>query len=62
MIGLGDLENDKKFFDIFRNFLLANINKLENKFKYFCIDAQAKTVKDILKESKDNGSNILEIL
>jgi len=62
MIGLGDVENDKKFFDIFRNFLLANINNIENKFKYFCIDDQTKTVKNILKESKGNGSNILEIL
>ena len=62
MVGLSEPENDKNFFEIFRNFTLANINYLQNTFKYFCIDSHKKSVKNILKDSKSKGSNILEIL
>ena len=62
MVGLSEPENDKNFFEIFRNFTLANINYLQNKFKYFCIDSHKKSVKNIIKDSKSKGSNILEIL
>ena len=40
---------------------MNKINK-QNKLKIFCINSQDKTVKNILKESIDNGSNILKIL
>ena len=62
LLGLNALENDKKYFQTFKNFVIANKVYLEKKLKYFCINANKKTVKDVFKESKENGSNILEIL
>ena len=62
MIGLSEPEIDKNYFQIFSNFTLASIQNLQNKFKYFCIDSKKKTIKDLLKESKSKGSNMLEIL
>jgi len=62
IVGLNDNENDKKYFEIFRNFILVNKINRQNKLKFFRINSQGKTVKNILKESIDNGSNILEIL
>ena len=62
MIGLKETENDKMFFDIFKNFIIYNKFNLDKKLKYFCINSENKSIKNILKESNDNGSNILEIL
>ena len=62
MVGLNELENDKKFFDIFKNLIVKNKKDLGNKLKYFCIDAQSKTIKNILKESIEKDLNIFEIL
>jgi len=61
MVGLEE-ENDNKYFEIFKNLVLKNKNELGNKLKYFCINAQIKTIKDILKESVEKGLNILDIL
>ena len=62
MVGINDVENDKKYFQIFKNFIIANKVYLEKKLKYFYINANIKTVKNVLKESKENASKILEIL
>ena len=62
MIGLNNVALDKKYFQIFKNFIITNKVYLEKKLKYFCINTNTKTVKNILKQSKENGSNILEIL
>ena len=62
MIGVNEVEDDKQYFQIFKNFLIVNKNDFKNKLKYFFINDQGKTIKNILKESKNNGSNILEIL
>lgn len=61
MTGLEE-ENDNKYFEIFNNLVLKNKNELGNKLKYFCINAQIKTIKDILKQSIEKGLNILDIL
>ena len=61
MVGLEE-ENDNKYFEIFNNLVLKNKNELGNKLKYFCINAQIKTIKDILKQSIEKGLNILDIL
>jgi hypothetical protein len=61
MVGLEE-ENDNKYFEIFKNLVLKNKNELGNKLKYFCINGQIKTIKDILKESIEKGLNILDIL
>ena len=60
MIGL-DEENDKKYFDIFKNLILKNKNELGNRLKYFSL-GNGKTIKNILKESKEKGTNIFELL
>ena len=62
MVGLSDLEKDKKYFQTFKNFVISNKINLEKKLKYFCINANEKTIKNLLKETKENGSNIFEIL
>ena len=61
MVGLEE-ENDNKYFEIFKNLVLKNKNELGNKLKYFCINGQIKTIKDILKQSIEKGLNILDIL
>ena len=60
MIGLNE-ENDKKYFDIFKNLILKNKNELGNRLKYFSL-GNGKTIKNILKESKEKGTNIFELL
>ena len=62
MCGIYDNENDKKYLDIFRNFIIVNKVNRDNKLKYFPIKSSDKTIKNILKDSKANDSNILEIL
>ena len=62
MFGLYDNENDKKYLNILRNFILVNKVNMDNKLKYFHIPSQNKTINNILKDSKANDSNILEIL
>jgi hypothetical protein len=61
-IGLEDEENNKKYFDIFQKFLMKNNSEFEKNIRYLCIDSNEKTIKDILKELKQKGSNIFEIL
>ena len=62
MMGISEGENHKKYFQILTNFILTDTFQKEQKLKYFYINSQGKSVKNILKESMDNGSNILEIL
>ena len=61
-IGLEDEDNNKKFFDAFKNFLIKNNSEIEKNIRYLCIDSPEKTIKNILKELKQKGSNIFEIL
>ena len=62
MMGISEGETDKKYFHILKNFILVNKFQKEKKLKYFYINALRKSVKNILKESIESGSNILEIL
>ena len=59
--------NEEKYVSKFKNMLTKNKNSLEDKWKYYCIDTETKTIKDILnkmKEKKDLiefvGFNILK--
>ena len=60
MMGI-DEENYQKYFDIFKNLIMKNKDELGNRLKYFPID-NGNTIINILKESKEKGSNIFEIL
>ena len=62
MIGLSDQGKDKQFFDIFKNFVIANVEVLEKRSKYFLIDGTSQSVKNVLKEAKSEGSDIVDIL
>ena len=61
-IGLEDEENNKKYYDALKHFLIKNNSDIENNIRYFCIDSPEKTINNILKELKQKGSNIFEIL
>ena len=61
-IGLEDEENNKKYFDAFKDFLRKNNSEMEKNIRYLCIDSPEKTIKNILKELKQKGTNIFEIL
>lgn len=61
-IGLEDEENNKKYFDVFKKFLIKNNSELEKNIRYLCINSPETTIKDIFKELKQKGSNIFEIL
>ena len=60
-ICVNESEEHKQYFQIFKNLILTNKDNLEIKLKYFNINKN-KTIKNILKESIEKGSNILEIL
>ena len=62
LVGINDTENDGKYFEIFKNLILATKVHEKKALKYFCLDAQNRTIIDILKDSIENGSNILDVL
>ena len=62
MIGLSEGEKDKQYFDIFKNFLIANSDVFLKKCKYFFLDNINQSIKDIIKDQKNNGANIIDIL
>jgi len=61
-IGLEEEEEHKKFFDIFKKFLMKNNSEFEKNIRYLSIDSPKRSIKNILKELKQNGRNIFEIL